>query len=268
MSVGALVAFLPSGLVLAWIGGVVVDIFLQTGKPWAVGLIPVCLWFFSPLVGLRYPQLELALNARLLGGREPPAHDAKRLDVLWGRVCFHAGVRANEFSLLVTRQESVNALAAGRRTIAVTEGGLKLPDRELEAVLAHELGRLMNRHAVPLALAVWWTRPFDGFTRVVDAFSRGEAFSDRVARLGLGFVVTVIGIPAAIALNAFCFLLRCAEYEADANAKRWGYADELANVLAAHGAHEVVAIYERIGWIPVNVTTHPPTPARLARLAR
>lgn len=262
----ALTSWLSSAFILDWIGGVLTDAFLlHSGHPWRAGLIPAGVWLVSPLVVLRWPRLELWINRQLLVLREPDASERVRLENLLRSIASRAGaLRHLDYFIAATPQ--VNALAAGRSMLAVTERALALDDEHLEAILAHEVGHLAHRHPIALALAAWYSLPLDAFERLMTALTAGSGPIHRTGRAFVDLFRSILGLPAFVGLNTMMFLLRRAELEADAWACELGYGGPLATVLGSAAAGEPVAAPTRVGWLPISVKTHPPIVKRIASL--
>jgi STE24 endopeptidase len=240
-----LVSALPVGLVGAALAG------------WTGVAAALAAWTLSAgLVFLR--PVELRLARVLFGAREPTAGERARLEPAWRRVCGAAGEDLGDYVLRVEDRDEVNATAGGARIVSVTTLALSLPDDELAALLAHELGHHLDEHPVAALLGWWFALPslvFDLLLRVFGLF--GWLFA--LARI-------VLLIPLGLARLAAAILSRSAEFAADRHAARLGYGTALAGVLerlAAEGHDEAGAADPgpARAW-----ATHPPLPARIARL--
>ncbi|HEX8123061.1 MAG TPA: M48 family metalloprotease [Solirubrobacteraceae bacterium] len=240
-----LVSALPVGLLGAAIAG-------DTG-----GLVAVGAWTLSAVLVFLRP-VELWLARFLFGAREPTAAERARLEPVWQGVCSAAQEDLGDYLLRIEDREEVNATAGGARIVSVTTLALSLPDDELAAILAHELGHHLDEHPIAALLGWWFALPsavFDAILRVVG----------RVA-WALALVRLVLIVPLLLARLASAVLNRSAEFAADRHAARLGYAPALLRVferLAAAGHDEAGAADPG----PARLwATHPPLPERIARL--
>ena len=263
----ALLPFLSSAFVIAWIPGLFVDaLIIRSGHPWQTGLWLAFVWLVSPILLTPWHRLELWLNRRFYKLREPTKDEQRRLFALLQRVSAAAG-GIGEVDVYVAEAAELNALAAGRRTLAVTEGALVLDDRRLEAVLAHEIGHPTHRHPTALALTGFFSLPLRVFDLIARVLTSGNSISDRAVRFIVGSFRSLISIPAAIGLNATAVIMRRrAEFEADQWAADRGYGTALADVLSHVADTEVRPVPQRLGWLPVSTRWHPSLGERIARL--
>jgi heat shock protein HtpX len=189
--------------------------------------------------------------------------------------------------LWVIPQQSPNAFATGRNpqhaSVAFTAGILQLmDDRELEGVVAHELGHVLHRDILISSIAAMlagtitmlasmarWGMIFGGFSR--DDDERGGI---------LGELLMVILAPIAAALIQAA-ISRSREYDADAaSAKYTGTPYELISGLqkletyskripmdASPATAHLFIVKPFTGRSLMNLfSTHPPTADRIARL--
>lgn len=183
-------------------------------------------------------------------------------------------------------EESPNAFATGRNpqhaSVAVTVGILRLMnDRELEGVLAHELGHVLNRDilissiAATLAAAISYLGYFGRFfggSRDEDGEHRGSG----AAGLLMIFLAPFAAMLIQLAIS------RSREYDADAtSAKYTGNPDELISGLrklemgvqripmedaSPETAHLFIMSPFSGGGFAKLFSTHPPIEDRIARL--
>jgi heat shock protein HtpX len=132
--------------------------------------------------------------------------------------------------LWVIPQESPNAFATGRNpshsSIAFTEGILQLmDDRELEGVIAHELGHVLNRDILTSSIAATIAAAITQLSYMAMFFGGRRDDEDRGG--GLGALLMLILGPIAATLIQLA-ISRTREYSADAaSAKYTGTPDEL-----------------------------------------
>ena len=185
--------------------------------------------------------------------------------------------------LWVTPEQAPNAFATGRNpahaSVAVTAGLLALmEDREIEGVIAHELGHVKNRDiltssiAATIASAITWAAQM--------AFFFGGRRDDDEGGNPIAALAMMLLAPIAAALIQMA-ISRTREFSADAaSAQYTGNPDELVSALRK------LETYSK--RIPINVSpsmshmyiiqplsgkslarlfsTHPPTEERIARL--
>jgi Zn-dependent protease with chaperone function len=235
----ALPAFLCSLAVMALVGA-----YALPRAPW---LIPV-LWMTSGAV-LLIPSFEPTLSRLLFKVRPPGPDEMNHLRQPWLSVCQAAGVAPGKFVLMVEDSDDLNAFAAGGRTVAVTETSLRLPPKQLEAVLAHELGHHLSGHPAVAILSWWYALPARGAAflailalRIVMVVANGLArFGGGVGALAALllslFVLTMLAflsfwlllIPLTAPLLAWAS--RLGELRADRTAAQLGYGHHLVDVL-------------------------------------
>lgn len=191
------------------------------GDPWALALARRAwvLWAaagwaaFGISVGqLVWDRRRTRETLRRLAQASPPAslHRVRRLlDRLDG------GSGARPVEVVVSGQERIGAEShrfgwrSGECYIEVSKGALKrLSDEELEAVLAHELVHLRQRHALRHDLARWLGRIAflgDGFSRaLLDTFgSEAEADRQAVCSYGVDPDALIRCLRAIRTLNSF-----------------------------------------------------------------
>jgi heat shock protein HtpX len=191
--------------------------------------------------------------------------------------------------LWVIPQQSPNAFATGRNphhaSVAFTAGILQLmDDRELEGVVAHELGHVLHRDILISSIAAMlagtitmlasmarWGMIFGGFSRSDDDDRGGGA---------LGELLMILLAPIA-AMLIQAAISRSREYDADAaSAKYTGTPYELIGGLqkletwskripmdASPATAHMFIVKPFTGRSLMNLfSTHPPTADRIARL--
>ena len=126
--------------------------------------------------------------------------------------------------------ESPNAFATGRNpshsSVAFTEGILKLmDDRELEGVVAHELGHVLNRDILTSSIAATIAAAITQLSYMAMFFGGRRDDEDRGGGLG-GLLMLILGPIAATLIQLA--ISRTREYSADAtSAKYTGDPNEL-----------------------------------------
>ena len=217
------------------------------------------------------PAVDRRVGTLLNGGEDPQGEARDRLRSLMESVGSHAGVDSTRFRLLVTDDDGFNAAAGGGRLVFVTRGALRLPDQQLAAILAHELGH--HRDGMPIVTAlIWWARlpavPIRAVARILRlAILRVAARLPRPLHwvgIPLELMVLLIQLQllwlvyAAEVINAW--LGRISEYRADRHAAGWGYAAPLATALRSMNEHQHQTRVQRL------LDEHPPVASRLERL--
>jgi heat shock protein HtpX len=191
--------------------------------------------------------------------------------------------------LWVIPQQSPNAFATGRNpshaSVALTAGILEvMDDRELEGVIAHELGHVLHRDILISSVAAMlagtitmlasmarWGMIFGGLSRDDDDRGGGGIF---------GELLMMLLAPIAAALIQAA-ISRSREYEADAASARYtGTPYELISGLrkleaysrripldASPATAHMFIVKPFTGRTVMNLfSTHPPTAERIARL--
>src|SRR5215472_4498195 len=138
-------------------------------------------------------------------------------------------------------EEQPNAFATGRNprhaSVAFTVGILNLmTDRELEGVVAHELGHVLHRDilissvAATLAAAITFLARMAGWAAMFGGYGERDRDDDRGGG-GFGGLLMIILAPIAAALIQMA-ISRSREYSADeASAKYTGWPDGLISAL-------------------------------------
>jgi Zn-dependent protease with chaperone function len=274
----AVIAFLALvPLLLLWAFGMVrvaapVGLLgLVFDEPWGFALA-AALFAALSLVLMAIPAVDRRVGRWITNAAEPGQSDRARLEPLIARAASPAGMDPARFHLLIDEHDGVNAAAGGGRVLYVTRGALLLPDDELAAVLAHELGH--HRDLMPVATAlIWWARlptlPLRWFAR---------ALRIGIGRLGarLPGPLRLLVVPGQllvvfVQLNLLwlvyiadlisAWLARLSEFRADRHAAEWGFAAPLLEVLVHAAAH--AAPRSRLERL---VDEHPPPMERAERL--
>jgi heat shock protein HtpX len=189
----------------------------------------------------------------------------------------------------VIPSESPNAFATGRNpshaAVAATEGILQLlSDRELEGVLAHELGHVQNRDILIGSIAATFAGAISMLGNMLQLgalFGSGRNHDGGNSAGALGTLAIAIVAPIA-ALMVQLAIARSREYQADATGARLcGRPLALADALRKlHTASQVIPMQEARpasahmfivnpltgGAFSSLFSTHPPMGERIARL--
>lgn len=189
------------------------------------------------------PLVEVVLNAE----KEKPIYCVKRVNVK------------------IIRDQTPNAFALGRHTIALTEGLLNLPDNMVMSVIAHEIGHLAYGHTVRQLLIGGGNVFISGLLFMIKAICWLMAaimgIFSFAARSGImGFLtVMFVGISyfSTWAWVKFCKLflmwsMRQNEYVADQYAAKIGFGYELAYSLV----HQICDVPHN-SFLRVLYDTHP-----------
>ncbi|WP_329571238.1 M48 family metalloprotease [Streptomyces sp. NBC_01361] len=239
-AVGSLLLYVPNFLCSLLVIGLVSLIF------GGLGLLVVLAWLISGLLVFHRPT-ESAIARHFLHLRYPTAQERQRLEPVWREVTARAGVDARTYELWVEDSDDLNAVAAAGHIVGVTRFAMnELPNGELAAVMAHELGHHVGGHTWSSLLGYWYALPgriawrvFRGIGRAL--FKVSKSFSC----FGVGFFLLVFGSVALTTIStlyglpllilvlpyALAAVSRRAELRADQHAAGLGFAPMLAGVL-------------------------------------
>uniref|UniRef100_A0AAU1ZYJ0 M48 family metalloprotease n=1 Tax=Streptomyces sp. NBC_00093 TaxID=2975649 RepID=A0AAU1ZYJ0_9ACTN len=244
-AVGNLLLYLPNFLCSLLVVSLF-SLFFQE-----LAFLVVILWLLSGALVFHRPT-ESALARRLLHLRYPTPQERAKLEPVWREVTARAGVEGRNYELWVEDSDGLNAVAAAGHIVGVTRFAMnQLPNGELAAVMAHELGHHVGGHAWSGLLGYWYAQPGRIAWRVLRAlsvivFKVSRAFSC----FGVAFVVLVLGSIALATIStlyglpllilgvpyALAAVGRRAELRADEHAAALGFAPMLAAVL--HKLHQ------------------------------
>ncbi|KLJ04727.1 M48 family metalloprotease [Streptomyces sp. KE1] len=221
----------------------------------SVGGLGILAWLLSGLLVIHRPTEEV-IARRMLGLRHPTQEEFARLAPVWQEVAARAGVDAQNYELWIEENDTdLNAVAAAGHIVGVTTFALnRLPNGELAAVLAHELGHHVGGHAWASLLGYWYALPARLAYRVIRFLAlvtlRVAAFFSVLGFLMIALflgifafatITTLYGLPLLIlaAPYALAAVGRRAELRADQHAAALGFAPMLASVLhQMHGADQ------------------------------
>ncbi|WP_241837823.1 M48 family metalloprotease, partial [Streptomyces sp. CB03234] len=239
-AIGNLLLYLPHFLCSAFVMALVSLVF------GGLGVIVFVAWLLSGALVFHRPT-ESAIARRLLRLRYPTAQERARLEPVWREVTARAGVEGRNYELWVEDTDSLNAVAAAGHIVGVTRFAMnQLPNGELAAVLAHELGHHVGGHAWSSLLGYWYALPGRIAWRVLRAVSTAIFKVSRLfSCVGMGIVILVFGSIALATIStlyglpllilampyALAAVGRRAELRADQHAAALGFAPMLAAVL-------------------------------------
>ncbi|MGA5290508.1 M48 family metalloprotease [Streptomyces pseudogriseolus] len=222
---------------------VVTLVSLLLGK---LGILLILAWLASGALVFHRPT-ESALARHLLRLRYPTPQERAKLEPVWREVTARAGVDGRTYELWVEDSDSLNAVAAAGHIVGVTRFAMNnLPNGELAAVMAHELGHHVGGHAWSGLLGYWYALPgriawrllraVTGFLfQVSRAFSCiGVAFFGVcVGGLALATITSLYGLPLLVLGMPYALAAvgRRSELRADRHAAALGFAPMLAAVL-------------------------------------
>ncbi|MFF4275915.1 M48 family metalloprotease [Streptomyces sp. NPDC001536] len=284
-AVGSLLLHLPNFLCSLFVVGLVSALFGD------FALVVILLWIASGALVFHRPT-ESALARHLLRLRYPTPQERAKLEPVWREVTARAGVEGRTYELWVEDSDSLNAVAAAGHIVGVTRFAMnQLPNGELAAVMAHELGHHVGGHAWSGLLGYWYALPGRIAWRVLKAVST-VAFhvSKAFGCFGVAFVVllvgglafatvsTLYGLPLLIlgVPYALAAVGRRSELRADEHAAALGFAPMLAAVLDKlhrQEQYEKAEVTARNGGIPIEegalsrlLSSHPDHHTRLHHL--
>lgn len=268
-----------------WSFGVVSSVASWFTSGWA-SLLIVVLWVLSGLVVI-WPATEDYIAKYLYRLRRPTMMEQQKLDISWRAVCARAEVDPGYYRLWVEESDTINGSAVAGRSVSVTRWALNnLPPRQLQAVLAHELGHHRGGHPWAGLLVFWYALPGRLLVSFIQTLFR---IGGRVPALGcliVGFVAVSLG---GLILNSLIFgrwgwaqyailpllvpiplawFSRRAELMADRVSAELGYArDTIAFLydLQSQG-HDVAR--RAAGWRGALYATHPSLADRIRTLER
>lgn len=251
------------------------------------GLFIFCLIFgmggaFISLL-LSKTMAKMAMGVKIINSNNPSNGERQILDMV-AKLADDAGIKMPEVGIFASAQP--NAFATGwnknNALVAVSKGMLQSFDnREVRAVMAHEIGHIANGDMVTMSLIQGVVNVFVLFAaRIVAFFVDRIIFRREGGGIGIGYFFTVLlfdiifGILASILV---CYFSRWREYRADSYAAR---ATSSQDMIAALERLQVA--YNQPNEMPDSMlafgikgrrkgllgllSTHPPLEERIAAL--
>ncbi|MET8977633.1 M48 family metalloprotease [Streptomyces sp. NPDC004539] len=282
-AIGSLLLHLPNFLASLFVVLLVSMLFGDAA------IVLVLAWLAGGALVFHRPT-ESALARYLLHLRRPTPQELARLEPVWHEVTARAGVEGRAYELWVEDSDSLNAVAAAGHIVGVTRFAMdELPNGELAAVLAHELGHHVGGHAWSGLLGYWYALPGRLAWRALKAVS-GLVFKASRAFGGVGFLITLLvvgsialatirslyGLPLLVLAvpYALAAVSRRSELQADRHAAGLGFAPMLAAVLEKlHEEQERAALAAANGSVRLEggmlsrlLSSHPDYHTRLHHL--
>ena len=235
-------------------------------------------YFFSDKIALSM------YSARPVSLSENPRVYA-RFGPMTERLCQRMGLPMPRLWLIP--EASPNAFATGRNpqhaSVAVTAGLLELmDDRELEGVIAHELGHVKNRDILVSSVAATLAAAITMVARMAYYFGpRGSDEEDSGGGMLGGLAMLIVGPIAAMLIQMA--ISRTREYGADAAAARYtgsphglisalekleGWSKRIPMDASPATAHMFIIKPFSAGALMRLFSTHPSTEMRIFRLQR
>ena len=241
------------------------------------------LLYFAALVVVLIPGLEF-LQVWLIGRgtRSPTAEEQAVLEPAFQEVLSRLGRGSKRrYRLRVIDDDNLNAAAGGGSLVMVTTRALHtLPDDQLRAVLAHELGHHAGLHPLvslaqgwmylPIGIVAWLaTRLHNLLAWLTGREMRMSLYLFVMgAALFLRLMLFILGLVLRLANLILVSFGRRAEYRADDMGVALGYGQSLEQALRtiedaelAHPEHSGAG-----SWLTNLESTHPPTAKRIERI--
>jgi Zn-dependent protease with chaperone function len=252
------------------------------GNGFLVALGPL-LWVASGALTVQ-PQVQPAIAKFFFRFREPTNRERGQLEPLWQSVLERAGQTGQgNYRLWLDDTDELNAAAAGGSIVAVTRGAMRYGERELAAILAHELGHHLGGHSWSRLLMYWYSLPYVLTMRAFGFAVRVLAMISPMLALvvfGLGgltalFVLTfastyalpliVLGIAAAVIAPV---MDRKAELAADKMAADLGFGPDLIEVFQGWQEMGHDDGRREASWMSLYKASHPSVAKRIIELER
>jgi heat shock protein HtpX len=233
-------------------------------------------YFFSDKIALA------SYDAQPVTEKENPEVYRRVAPIVQG-LCQRMGLPMPRLWLLP--EESPNAFATGRNpqhaSVAFTVGILRImDDREIEGVVAHELGHVLHRDILISSVAATIAAAIMFISRFAFWFGGSSDDEDRGGGNAIaGFLMMILGPIAAMLIQMA--ISRSREYSADEASAKYTHApNELISALGKLDTYSkripmeaspstahlfIIKPFSR-QWFSTLASTHPPTEERIARL--
>ncbi len=228
-----------------------------------LSLSPVGEWFMCLMIG-----------AKEIKRKDMKLKIVPLLEVVYNRAYQMDSLMVNSIKLKIIYSNNANAYAIGKRTIVITSGLLKLSDKCILGILAHEIGHLVHRDS-QVQLLVSGSNVFISatlflvklITILVTVILSSAAFkSDNKV---VAVIITLVGAIFTFLITLWskvCILflkssMRANEYYADEFACKLGFGANLAYALEVIENDDTDNTFFKI----IN-STHPNYNDRVARL--
>ncbi|MFD5825711.1 M48 family metalloprotease [Lentzea sp. NPDC060358] len=247
-------------------------------SPW---VFPV-LWLVSGVV-VFLPVTDGVLALLVHRLRRPTRSESRVLVPLLESVCDAAALDPRRYRLLIQNSREINAMAVGGRVVGVSTAALALPPRQLEAVLAHEVGHHLAGHTRVSLLRWWYELPARLAVSLVFLVGWGVLAAGAAVKTRFAMVVSLLLVAAlavvAVAASPWVLLVpviapllaltsRRAELHADRVAAELGYGPLLLEVLQRwrNEGHDVLRA--RAGFKARMLASHPSCTSRISKLVQ
>lgn len=282
--------FLAANLGIMIVIGIVVNVFGLNRFLNENGLDLASLFVFSLVIGFTGSIISLLMSkqmAKMAVGARVITNPANQ-EEFWlvdtvAKLSQKAGIKMPEVAIF--EDMSPNAFATGAlkndALVAVSRGLLRsMNQREVEAVLGHEIGHVANGDMVTLTLLQGVVNTFVVFfARIIGYVVDRVILKNRGERVGVGYMVAsvlaeiVLGVLAMIIVMAFS---RYREYRADeAGAYLSGRENMIAALQALARSKEEPHLPEQIKAFGINgkglmalFSTHPSLEERIEKLKK
>ena len=243
------------------------------------------LLYFVALPVVLIPGLEF-LQVWLIGRgtRRPTAEEQAVLEPAFEDVLSRLGRGSKRrYRLRVIDDDNLNAAAGGGSLVMVTTRAVHtLPDDQLKAVLAHELGHHAGLHPLvllaqgwmylPISIVAWLSAKFHNVLAWITGLRMhwGVYLFLMGAALFLRLMLLILGLVLRLANLILVFFGRRAEYRADDMGVALGYGESLEQALRTiEGTVQAQPEPSGVGsWLTNLESTHPPTAKRIERIRK
>ena len=218
------------------------------------------------------------------GTRRPTAEEQAVLNPAFNEVLSRLGRGGKRrYRLRVIDDDYINAAAGGGSLVMVTTRALHtLPDDQLKAVLAHELGHHAGLRPLVLLAQAWMYVPIRIVAWVaakihnIVAWISGQKMGTSVYLFLLGvslflrLILLALGLVLGLANLIVVFFGRRAEYRADDMGVALGYGQDLEGALRTMESTAPAELRPAGAgsWLTNLGDTHPPTAKRIERIRK